>query len=77
MSSGFVSCPFEECDHYGKLKFVEMDFFIQHLASKHDYIELYNLAYEKGIIKDPLKKHSLSFVVRKIAKLFTVMSFSK
>jgi len=74
LSSGFVSCPFEECEYYGKSEFAEMDFFLQHLASKHDNIELYNLAFEKGIIKDPLKKHSLSFVVRKIAKISRVSS---
>jgi len=75
LSSGFVSCPFEECEHYGKLKFAELDFFLQHLASKHDNIELYNLAVQRGLIKD-YKEHSTNFVVRKIAKLFTVRKFS-
>jgi len=73
LSSGFVTCPFEECEYYGKLKFTEMDFFLQHLASKHDNIELYNLAFEKGIIKDQFQKHSLNFVVRKIAKISRVL----
>ena len=77
MSSGFVSCPFEECEYFGRLEFAELDFFLQHLASKHDYIELYNLAVKEGIIKGTFEKHSTNFVVRKIAKLFTVKSFSK
>ncbi len=77
MSGSFVTCPFEECEHFGKMEFAEMGFFMHHLASNHDYIELYNLAVKKGVIKDTFEKHSTNFVVRKIAKLFTVRSFPK
>ena len=70
-----MTCPFEDCEYFGKMEFAEMGFFIHHLASKHDYIELHNLAVQRGLIKD-YKEHSTNFVVRKIAKLFTVRKFS-
>jgi len=70
MTSGFVSCPFEECEFYGKLKYSEIAFFERHLASDHDFIELYQLAKKKEIVKDPFQYQSLSFLVRKISKLF-------
>jgi len=77
MSSAFVSCPFEECEHFGKVEYAEIAFFEHHLASKHDFIELYHLALEKGIVKDQHHFHSLNFVVRKLAKLFTFRKNSK
>jgi len=71
VSSAFVSCPFEECRHYGKLEFSEISFFERHLASEHDFIELYQLALEKGIIRNRFQIQSLNFVVRRIARIFT------
>ena len=70
MSSAFVSCPFEECEYFGKVEYAEIAFFERHLASRHDFIELHHLALEMRIIKDTYF-HSLNFVVKKIAKLFT------
>lgn len=71
MSSAFVSCPFEECEYYGKLEYSEMGFFERHLASEHDFIELYQLALEKGIIRNKFQIQSLNFVVKRIARIFT------
>jgi len=70
MTCAIVSCPFEECEYYGKLKYSEIAFFERHLASDHDFIELYHLAIKNGIIKNPFQYHSLNFLVRKISKLF-------
>jgi len=69
--SVFVSCPFEECRYYRKLEFSEISFFERHLASEHDFIELYQLALEKGIIRNRFQIQSLSFVVKRIARIFT------
>jgi len=71
MSSAFVSCPFEECEYYGKLEYSEIAFFERHLASEHDFIELIDLAFQKGIIKNRFKIHSLNFVIKRIARIFT------
>jgi len=71
MSSAFVSCPFEECEYYGKLKYSEIVFFENHLASEHDFIELYQLALEKGIIRNRFQIQSLNFIVKRIARIFT------
>jgi len=71
MSSAFVSCPFEECEYYGKLEYSEIRYFERHLASEHDLIELYQLALEKGIIRNRFQIQSLNFVVRRIARIFT------
>jgi len=71
MPGRFVSCPFEECEYFGKVEYAEIAFFERHLASKHDFIELYHLALEKGIVKDQNHFHSLNFVVKRIARIFT------
>ena len=71
MPSGIVSCPFEECSHYGKLEYSEIGFFENHLASEHDFIELYQLALEKGMIRNRFQIQSLNFVVKRIARIFT------
>ena len=71
MSSAFVSCPFEECRYYGKLEYSEIGFFENHLALEHDFIELYQLALEKGIIRNRFQIQSLNFVVKRIARIFT------
>jgi len=71
MSSAFVSCPFEECEYYGKLEYSEISYFERHLASEHDFIELYQLALEKGIIRNKFQIQSLNFVVKRIARIFT------
>ena len=77
MSSGFVSCPFEDCKYYGKLEYAEIDHFKRHLALEHDDFELLQLAFQKGIISKQYSSYSLSFVIRKISKLFTFRSVTK
>jgi len=72
LSSGFVTCPFEECKYFQRIEYTELGFFENHLILHHDYDELIYLALEKGIIKDRSEIRSLFSVVRKIVKQFTL-----
>ena len=35
MTSVFVSCPFEDCKHFGKIEYIELARFRRHLAQEH------------------------------------------
>jgi len=72
LSSGFVTCPFDDCKYHERIEYAELGFFENHLIFQHDYYEIIHLALEKGIIRDRSEIRSLFSVVRKIAKQFTL-----
>ena len=72
MTGVFVSCPFEDCKLFGKVQYMELKRFRLHLAMDHDRNDLFRLAFEKGIIDDPIRYHNHSFVIQKIAEISKV-----
>ncbi len=72
MTGVFVSCPFEDCKHFGKVEYMELARFRRHLAQDHDRNDLFRLAYKKGIIDDPIRFHNHSYVIQKIAEFSIV-----
>jgi len=55
---------------------VEYWIFERHLARDHDRNELFQFAFQKGIIEDPIRFHNLSYVIQQIAELSRVKRFS-
>ena len=74
MGSASFSCPFEDCKHFRKVQYVEYSLFKKHLARDHDRYEIYQLAYQKGIINDPIRYHNSSYVIQQIAEISRVSS---
>lgn len=72
MSNVRVICPFEDCSHHSKPEYTELDNFRRHLAQDHDRNDLFQLAYKKGIIDDPIRFHNHSYVIQKIAEFSIV-----
>ncbi len=72
MSTVDVSCPFEDCPHFGKIEHVELNRYERHLAQDHDRADLYQFALQKGIIQDQLRFHNFSYIVQKIAQITKV-----
>ncbi len=67
-----VSCPFEDCKHYGIIEHVELNRFKRHLAADHDRNDLIQFAFQKGIIQDHTKFHNHSYIIKKIADISKV-----
>ena len=74
MASCFFECKIEDCKHFGKVQYVEYSLFKKHLARDHDRYEIYQLAYQKGIINDPIRYHNSSYVIQQIAEISRVSS---
>ena len=72
MSNVFVICQIEGCKFFNKVEYIELDRFRRHLACDHDRYDLYQLAYDKGIIQDPIRYHNPSFVIQQIAEISRV-----
>jgi len=72
MSLESVSCPFEDCKHFGKIEHVELSRFRRHLAQDHDRNDLIQFAFRKGIIQDTTKYHNHSYIIQKIAEISKV-----
>jgi len=72
LSNVFVKCPFEDCPHYDKPEYIELDRFRRHLARDHDRYDLYQFAYDKGIIQDPIRYHNPSYVIQRVAEISRV-----
>jgi len=69
MSSAFFECQFEDCKQFGKVQYVEYSLFKRHLARDHDMHELLQLAFQKGIIEDPIRYHNSRYVIQQIAEI--------
>jgi len=67
-----VLCPFEDCSHFGKIEYVELDRYRCHLARDHDRDDLFQLALKMGIIQDPIHFHNHSYIIQQIALLSQV-----
>ena len=67
MSGCFFEDPFEDCPFFGKVQYTEKPFFKKHLALNHDFNELLNFAFNKGLIQDPIRYHNRNFVINRIA----------
>ena len=76
MSSAFFSCPFEDCKHFGKTEYIEHSAFKNHLVRDHDRYDLFKLAFQKGIIEDPIRYHNSSYVIQKISE-FSKVKYDK
>lgn len=72
MSSMAVSCPFEDCKHFGVIEYVELNRFMRHLAQDYDRNDLIQFAFKKGIIEDPTQYHNHSYIIQKIAQISRV-----
>ena len=72
LSCVFLVCQIPGCKHYGKVAYAELDKFRQHLAINHDRKDLYQFAYDKGIIEDPTHYHNASYVIQQIAEFSRV-----
>jgi len=72
MSSCFFKCPFEDCKHFDQVECAEFSHFEKHLAKDHDRYDLLRLAFNKGIIEDPIRYHNHNFVIQQIAKISKV-----
>jgi len=72
LSNVFVICQIEGCKLFNKVEYIELDRFRRHLARDHDRYDLYQLAYDKGIIQDPIRYHNPSYVIQQIAELSRV-----
>jgi len=51
---------------------MELDRFRRHLAQDHDRYDLFQLAFDEGIIDDPIRCHNHSFVIQQIAEISRV-----
>jgi hypothetical protein len=69
MTTVAVSCPFEDCRHFGQIVYVELSRYKRHLAVDHDRYELRQLAFRKGIIQDSIRYHNDSYIIQKIAEI--------
>jgi len=72
LSSVFVICPFLDCPFHTKSEYTDIDFFKRHLAQDHDRDALYQLAFDNGIIEDPIRYQSASFVIQQVANFSIV-----
>ena len=72
MSSVRVVCQIPGCKHFGKIEYTELDRFRRHLALEHDRYDLYQFAYDKGIIQDPIRYQSISYVIQQVAEISRV-----
>ncbi len=72
MSSTYFSCPFEDCPFSARPFYSEKKFFKKHLVFNHGFENLLDLAYRKGIVSDPYRYTSLSFVINKVAEICRV-----
>jgi len=72
MSSVFVKCPFPDCSYHEKPEYTELEKFRRHLAQDHDRYALYQLAFDNGIIEDPIRFHNPNYVIQKIAEISRV-----
>ena len=72
MTTIAVSCPFEDCKHFGQTVYVESSIFKRHLAVDHDRYELRQFALRKGIIQDLVHYHNDSYIIQKIAEISKV-----
>ena len=68
----FVRCLFPDCPHHEKPEYVELDKFRRHLAQDHDRYALYQLAFDNGIIDDPIRYHNASYVIQQVAEFSRV-----
>ena len=72
----FFSCGIDEdCPWHDKVEYAEESFFKKHLALNHGFDDLIHFACRKGIITDPYRCPSLSFVINKITEQCRVRSF--
>lgn len=67
-----VSCPFEDCKHFGKIEHVEQNMYIKHLYRDHNRHDLIQFAFQKEIIHDPSQYHNFSYIVQKITEISKV-----
>ena len=74
MSNVSVICPFLDCPFHKKSEYTDIDFFKRHLALAHDRDALYQLAFDNGIIEDPIRYQSASFVIQQVANFSIVES---
>ena len=65
----FFRCEFEGCPFYEKPQYAEIIFFKKHLVLRHGFDCLLDFAHQKGIIQDPYRCPSLSFLIERIAEL--------
>lgn len=72
MNSVAISCPFEDCKHFGKILHVELDRYKKHLRSDHDRNDLLQFAFAKGIVQDSSSYHNFSYIIQKIAEISKV-----
>ena len=72
MSGVFVCCRIRGCTLYGKKQYMELDRFRRHLAQDHDRYDLFQLAFDEGIIDDPIRCHNHSYVIQQIAEISRV-----
>lgn len=68
----FFRCEFEDCPFSARPFFSEKKFFKRHLEFNHGFENLLDLAYRKGIVADPYRCASLSFVINKVAEICRV-----
>ena len=72
MSSVLVVCRISGCKQFGKVKYTELHRFRRHLALDHDRKDLYQFAYDYGIIEDPSHYHNTSYVLQQVAEFSRV-----
>ena len=68
MSSADVLCPFEDCKYFGKIEYVALNKFLEHLHRDHDRYDLIQFAQQMKIIQGPLCFHDFKNIVKKIAE---------
>lgn len=62
----------EDSKCFGKVIHAEYSMFKRHLVYDHDRSDIYQFAYRKGIIQDPIRYHNLSYVIQQIAEISRV-----
>jgi len=66
LSGYFFQGPFESCFCSAKIQYAEKSFIKKHLVLNHDFAELVQFAFDKGLIQDPIRYHNRSFVLNVI-----------
>lgn len=73
MSSADFECEInEDSKCFGKVIHTEYSMFKRHLVYDHDRSDVYQFAFQKGIIQDPIRYHNLSYVIQQIAEFSRV-----
>lgn len=75
MSGCFFLEPFEECPFFAKVQYAEKSFFKKHLVLNHDFNDLVQFAFDKGLIQDPIRYHNRNFVLNQIIKFCKVENY--